>query len=232
MLTGLFLTLIVAALLLHFFLVERPRRKRSLVDPSLPEPLPLEEALGALPEGALFQPTTFTWVRILPDRHILLGLHPLLVSLVGSPYRLDVIPEGWHLAKGKPLLRIKQGRRLLQIFSPVTGRIAEVNPNACMEKGWTTPRDGEECWVYRVEPENLLWEVPSWLEREEAKAWIRNRCLDLRGFLAGSEAPGVGNDSGDLPVGVLAGLDKDAWNRFQDRFLTPEESVQRGRTRR
>jgi glycine cleavage system H lipoate-binding protein len=222
MLTGLFLTLIIVALLLHFFFVERPRRKGRLVDPSLPEPLPLAEALEGLADKVLFQPNTLTWIDVLPEGHLLLGLHPVLISLVGSPYRLDVMAEGWHVGKGKPLLRVQQGRRDLQVYSPVAGRIAEVNPNACMERGWTQPRNADECWIYRIEPENLIWEVPSWLEAREGEEWLRTRLADILSFLSENGAAALPEDPGEIPVGILQRLDETAWNAFQDRFLTPE----------
>jgi glycine cleavage system H lipoate-binding protein len=220
MLTALFLSSIAVALLLHYFLVERPRMKSRLMEPSLPQPLPLLEALEALPDGPYLQPATFTWARILPEGHILLGLHPMLVSLVGSPYRLEVIPEGWLLAKGKPLVGILRGGRRLQLLSPVSGRIAEVNPNACMERGWSRPRNGEECWVYRIEPDNLLWDLPTWVSGKEASQWVQGRYQDIRRFVLKH-----GADAGvqeHLPVGILARRQADAWGAFQGRFLAPE----------
>lgn len=225
MLTALFLTLIFAGLVLHYLLVERPRMRARQVEPTLPEPLPPVEAVRGIPEDAFLQPT-LTWARLLQDGNLLLGLHPILISMVGSPYRLALIPEGWHIGKGRPLLRIEQGKRHLELRSPVTGRIVEVNPNACLERGWTRPRHGEDCWVYRVEPENVVWDLPTWLKGDEASAWMEERLRAFRAFLdegAGEGAEDAGEGANEeIPVGVLAQLDPTAWGRFEERFLTPE----------
>jgi glycine cleavage system H lipoate-binding protein len=231
MLTALFLTSIIVVILLHFLLVERPRMKAAQVEPSLPEPLPLEEALSGLPEGAYIQPT-LTWCRVLPDGHLLVGIHPALVSLVGAPYKLELTPEGWSIGRGSSLLRIRRGNRRLQVLSPVAGKIVEVNPHACGERGWNRPRNPDECWIYRVLPENLIWEIPGWMQGPQAESWIQDRFGQIERFVVqirGEEGPGSAGSGGSgervgepvLSVGVLSDLDSAAWRTFEDHFLTP-----------
>ncbi len=222
MLTALFLSLIIAALALHFFLVERPRRKAAEVEPVLPEPRPVDQALRSLPELVFLQ-TNFTWVHLLPDGRLLLGLHPVIISLVGAPYRLELIPEGWNLAKGRPLLRVFRGDRHLQIRSPVSGKIVEVNPHACQERGWSHPRNAEECWVYRVDPEHLLWDLNSWLQGEEAEAWLRTSMMEIGAFLADASGEDPPQGPEEIHVGALAKLDQAGWRAFEEEFLLPAE---------
>ena len=222
MLTGFFISLIVAALAIHYLFVERPRRKKLLVTPALPEPLPLRDALNGLPDGGYLQPG-FTWTQILDNGEVLVGIHPMLVSLVGSPYSLRVIPEGWQVAKGSPVVRIRQEGRELRIGSPVSGRIVEVNPNACMEKGWIRSSAGDSCWIYRMEAQNLFQEMPLWLDGDEARGWILERYGKIRDHVmegATDEEVGLAlADGGEMPVGILGQLPDDAWERFQDAFL-------------
>jgi glycine cleavage system H lipoate-binding protein len=222
MLTGFFISLIVVALVLHYLFVERPRRQKLMVTPALPEPLPLREAMNGLPSGAYLQPG-FTWTQILENGEVLVGIHPMLVSLVGSPYSLRVMPEGWQVAKGSPVVRIRRDRRELRIGSPVGGRIVEVNPNACMEKGWTRSSSGDSCWIYRMESPSLFQEVPLWLDGEKAVAWTRERYGQVRDYVmeaAADDEVGMAlADGGEMPIGVLGQLKDDAWDSFQDAFL-------------
>lgn len=223
MLTGLLIGLISTALAIHFLFVERPRRKRLSVRPALPEPLPPREALNSLPDDVYLQ-TGFTWTRILENGDILVGIHPILVSLVGSPYSLKVMPEGWRLAKGSPMVRIRQERREIRIGSPVSGRIAEVNPNACMEQGWTLSTSADDvCWIYRMEAQNIFHEAPLWMEGEEAAAWSREKYREIRDHLtfatAHQEVHVAPADSDDMPIGLLGQLAGDGWESFQDAFL-------------
>lgn len=223
MLTALFLGCAAAGLLLHYFLVERPKLRRRAVEPRLPEPLPPAEAARRLPEGAFLQPQTFTWTQILSDGSLLLGIHPLVISLIGSPYRFVVTPEGWHIARGKPVLRISSRGRELQMFSPVSGYIREVNPHACQERGWAGPEGTDDCWIYRIEPENLVWELPAWLVGAEAQAWVEHRLERIRAFI--TDLPGGGSSgppAAELPVGVLGTLGESAWHAFQHLFLHPD----------
>jgi glycine cleavage system H lipoate-binding protein len=223
MLTGLLISLIVTALAIHYFFVERPRRQRLSVKPALPEPIPPRQALNSLPDGAYLQ-TGFTWTRILDNGDILVGIHPILVSLVGAPYSLKVMPEGWRVAKGSPVVRLRQGKREIRIGSPVNGRIAEVNPNACMEQGWSLSGSGDDtCWIYRMEAQNVFHEAPLWLEGEAAEAWSREKYQQIRDQLISAAAhQEVGlalADGGEMPMGILGQLPDDAWEGFQDAFL-------------
>lgn len=227
MLTGVLAVILFLALALHLLLVEQPRRKARMVTPALPEPLPLEDAVAALPDGAFLQPT-FTWAHLQENGDLLVGVHPLIVSLVGSPYKLEVIPEGWEVRKGMPLLKIRRGRRRLQLFSPVNGRIAEVNPNACMEKGWTQRVAGDDCWVYRIEPVNASVELPLWFLGDQANSWVQSRFVEVKEYLTGVLEGGSADTedpSETIRVGILAEADREAWSGFQERFLNADQDT-------
>jgi len=224
MLTALFIVTVLSFLTFHYLFVARPRMREGLTNPALPQPIPVHEAVHGLPAGAFLQPT-FTWTRIRESGEILLGLHPILVSLVGAPYKLELIPEDWRIKKGNPLIRIQRGSRELQVFSPVDGRITEVNHNACMENGWASSNPEEGCWVYRIKPVDVAQEVPSWLLGDPAANWIQTRYGQIRDFLLhepGDEEVGfLAADGGEIPLGILNHLSDSAWTTFQDNFLRP-----------
>jgi glycine cleavage system H lipoate-binding protein len=214
---------IVALVAADYFLL-RPRRAANLDEGEIPLPglEPLSTALDRLPAGVFLQPT-FTWSRIRPDGDILLGVHPLLFGLVGAPYDVERLPGGEHVEKGAPLVRIRKGDRRLTVRSPVAGRIAEVNRVVAGETDWTGLTDERGGWLYRIVPERVAGEVPTWFIGESATEWTRRQYQRLREQLTalagGPDLAGTMADGGEIPTGILARLDDAAWTAFERAVL-------------
>lgn len=226
MLTGLFVLIVVTALTLHYFFGEKPSDARTKSGLPLPRPITLGEAVGDLPDPIFLQPT-FTWTRMRKSGEVFLGVHPMLTSLIGVDYSLDLLADDAEVQKGSPLLKIRQGGRELQVFSPVKGQILEGNTDFSPLPGWegSTLRGGS--WVYRILPEGIEGEVPFWLVGDEASAWAHRQYREIRDFLFQTEKhPEVGlaaADGGELPAGIMSELEDPVWTSFQESFLPPPE---------
>jgi glycine cleavage system H lipoate-binding protein len=209
---------IIALLAADYFLLRPRRHDEDLEGIPLPGLEPLSAAVTHLPAGVLLQPT-FTWSRIQPDGHLLMGIHPLLFGLVGAPYQIDLLPAGEQLAKGAPLARIKKGSRTLTVRAPLAGRVVESNRAISGETDWT-PDAG---WLYRLAPEAVLSEVPAWMMADQAREWTRQQYQRLREYLmtlaVGPEMVRTMADGGEVPTGILATLDEAAWTGFEHTFL-------------
>lgn len=226
MITALFVILVVGAISLHYLFVERPRRGEAGIEPWVPEPITLAEAMEEPPEG-LFLQSSFTWTRVRKNGEFFVGVHPLLLSLVGPEATLELATDETDLEKGDPLLVLRLGQRELRLFSPMAGRILEVNDVFLPQTGWAgaTARGGS--WLYRIRPRHAEREVPFWLLGNDASSWARQEYGQVRDFLfetlSHDEVGLSAADGGELPTGVLSQLDADAWNLFQDRFLPDPE---------
>jgi glycine cleavage system H lipoate-binding protein len=214
---------IIALVAADYFLL-RPRRaaRPAEEDAPLPGLEPLSAAIDRLPAGVFLQPT-FTWSRIRPDGEVLLGVHPLLFGLVGAPYDVERLPGGEHVEKGAPLVRIRKGDRRLTVRSPIAGRIAEVNRVVSGETDWTGLQHDGGSWLYRIVPERVAGEVPTWLIGESATEWTRRQYQRVREQLAtlagGPGLAGTMADGGEIPAGILARLDDAAWTAFDRAVL-------------
>ncbi|MCK5482717.1 MAG: hypothetical protein KAJ13_03410 [Gemmatimonadetes bacterium] len=110
MLGVVFFVSVVAVLTGHYLLVERPRR---IAGESVmgPRALPLRDLVSRLPAGVFLQPT-FTWGQVRPGGDVEIGVHPLLLSLVGPDPELEIRSAGEHVNKGDPLMTVGSGERL------------------------------------------------------------------------------------------------------------------------
>lgn len=222
---ALLVVLTIAALIaVDYFVIERRARPEPVEEIPLPGLVPLSESAGRVPREVFLHPG-YTWGRLREDGGLLLGVHPLLLGLVGAPYQLERLPAGARVQKGAPLFRVGKGARRLAVPSPVTGTVAEVNPVVTGETSWEGVESYDGCWLCRMEAQDVEAELPGWFKGERAVEWTAHQYRRIRDFLveavAGSEVGRALADGGEVPAGILAQLDDGAWARFQAAILGP-----------
>ena len=111
--------LTILALLTTEYVVMRNRRA-GVVTVDVPPPAlrSLSETVACVPGGVFLHPT-FTWGRLETDGKVTVGVHPLLLGLIGTPLRLHRRAAGEIVNKGLPFIRIGSGDKELTVRSPV-----------------------------------------------------------------------------------------------------------------
>jgi len=212
---------------LDYFVFSRDRAAETATElirtESAPEPLPTVRQ--RTPVGIFLQPT-FTWSRFGSAGEVYLGVHPMLVGLIGEACEYETRNAGESIAKGEPLMRLRQGDHHLTVLSPIAGKVEHVNRLQTGEARWRDLQENDGGWLYRIQPERAADEVPAWMVGERAAEWTRRQYEQLRAYLhdtlAESHLGVVMADGGDLPVGVLVGMEDQVWTGLQDRFLGHE----------
>ena len=219
MLAAVFFVTVIAVLGVTYVLMERPRAKAAA---GHPRPLSLADVVGLQPAGVFLQPT-FTWSRVMPNGNVEIGIHPLLLALVGEKPSLNLRASGEHLQTGEYLAGVGTDGRALAIRSPISGRIVVSNDRADTTAGWLGAWDNRGNWVYRVEPDDLASSVPGWLVAERAAEWTRHEYGRIRDHLlranTAAETGVALADGGEIPYGVLDQLSPEAWQQFEESFL-------------
>lgn len=210
---------IIALLALDYFVIQ-PRQRKKSEEISIGELIPLSDTLKDLPAGVFLQPT-FTWTKMKETGGLVLGLHPLILGLIGPPYEVELLKDKEIVKKGEPLFRINKNGRNVTIKSPVDGEITAFNQALIGETSW---EELNESWLYRIAPKNLSAEVPTWHLAGDAQKWARDQFQEIKSYLYSALSPGnVGvtlADGGDIPIGVLSELDENHWEDFQKKFLS------------
>ena len=221
MLAVLFAVIVFSAIAVYYLAVEWPKQKAAAAEARLAGPASLSSSMGLMPRGVFLQPT-YTWSRITMDGEILLGVHPLLLSLVGS-FRVELPEAGAHVRKGDPLIWIGKGDRRLAVRSPLSGRVLEVQEAGNGDTSWERLHGRAGGWLCRLEPEAVEEEVPTWMIGDRALSWTRRTYSAIRDHLQKARMEqNLGfalADGGELPVGVLDEFDETDWQAFQDAFL-------------
>ena len=204
--------------------------KRHAEETSRAPAIALRESLPAVrqpvPVGVYLQPT-YTWSRLGSAGEVYLGVHPMLLALVGAPCELEFRAQGEFVAKGEPLVRVGRGGRHLTVRSPIAGRVEQVNRQASGETRWPDLEGNDGGWLYRLRPERVADEVATWFAGDRAAEWTGRQYDQLRIYLQNAVADGhlgtVMADGGELPLGILADMDESVWTGLEERFLTHAE---------
>ncbi len=223
MLTALFVIAALTLIVAYHFLVERPRQRRqltrALADSALGPPAAL---LERLPRGVFLQPT-FTWSEIDTNGELKIGVHPLLLGLIGKPYEVEVLARE-TVRKGAPLIRITQGDRALMLRSPVSGEVGEVRERHPIPATDELASAGGDAWVCRIKAPEFAAEVRSWMIAEAAIEWTRRQYARIRDHLlavsATAELGVMAADGGEIPVGILSRLDESEWRKLEEAVLS------------
>lgn len=216
---GVAFALIVVTLLAgHHFMVERPRRLARQATTG-PRPVPVRDVVSRLPAGVFLQPT-FTWSQVRTGGDVEIGVHPMLLSLVGPSRSLETRGAGEHVSRGDPLFTLEEAGRELTVRSPIAGRVIAANATPPSGTTWQAMSD-RTCLL---EPDDLQSEIPAWMVGESAVDWSRTQYARIRDHLLARAAhPDTGlalADGGELPEGALAVMDPEDWIAFEGEFLT------------
>ncbi len=192
------------------------------------EVLPQPAAERLVPEDVFLQPT-YTWGRVGEWGTVCLGVHPMLLRLIGASGEIELRPRGDRVAKGEALARLGLGGRRLTVRSPIAGQVVRVNRRAAGETRWLEVEDEGGPWLYCLRPEPAADETPRWLRGAAALDWTRGQYRQLRTYLQSTVVAGhlgaVMADGGELPVGILAETDQGVWTGLERRFLAPEGTM-------
>lgn len=212
----------VALVLLDYFVfskhpVDEPRAVRGAR-------ASLSTAHQPIPPGIYLQPT-YTWGRVGPAGEVYLGVHPMLLGLVGAPHEFELLNRGDRVAKGEPLVRVTRAGRQLTVRSPVAGRVELVQRPVTGTMEWSGAEANDGAWLYRVLPEGVAQELPAWLSGQAAADWTHRQYDRIRAYLQETATDArlgpVMADGGELAAGILGELDQGVWTGLESRFLVP-----------
>ncbi len=192
----------------------------------------LSEALGVLTAGilripqGLFYSKNHTWTHLEKSGAAKVGIDDLLLHITGQVAFKDLKNPGEFIYKGELLTRIDQDGKLLDIYSPISGKILNTN-NELNENPEMLIEDPYGLgWIYKIKPTAWVDETKSYFLAEEASKWSASELERFKDFLAGaaekySEEPTlmVLQDGGELRNNILSEMPVEIWNDFQESFL-------------
>jgi glycine cleavage system H protein len=211
-------------LILFWKLVNRQAPVREYVSQAVGN---LTTAILRVPRG-MFYHRNHTWAHLEVSGLARVGMDDLLQHITG-PVTFDKLREpGESIGRGELLTELRQDGKILQIFSPISGEIADINPSLKENPEAFNEDPFSEGWVYRVKPTRWVEETSSCLLAEHAAEWEAGELGRFKDFLAGSMKKHHSEptlvmlqDGGELRDHTLSAMPEEVWKEFQQEFLDP-----------
>jgi glycine cleavage system H protein len=178
-----------------------------------------------IPRG-LFYSRSHTWAHLQKSGNALVGLDDFLLHITGEVRFKNLKAPGDSIKKGEIMAEVIQDGKTLQISSPLSGEIDDMNlllnetPVILNEDPYG---DG---WLYVIKPTKWIQETSSYFIADEAIAWSKNELSRFRDFMAESmkkyspeTTMVILQDGGELCDQPLSELPEPVWQDFQKSFL-------------
>ena len=208
-------------------LVFRVFRKRSKVSHKITSVSTgvFNEESVVIPKGLYFG-KTHSWAFMKKNGLVKIGIDDFLQHVTGKITRVELKRAGETVKKGELLMSIIRKGKLLNIYSPISGTITEVNENLESNSSLLNSSPYSEGWVYLIEPLNWGLEIQYLLIAEKYKEALKDEFTRLKDFFttlikANSHdfAYVTMQDGGELSDHPLAELEPEVWDDFQTKFI-------------
>ena len=208
-------------------LVFRAFRKRSKTSHEM---LPVStgvfnEESVIIPKGLYFG-KTHSWAFMKKNGSVKIGIDDFLQHITGTITRVELKRAGETVKKGELLMSIIRKGKLLNIYSPISGTITEVNENLEYNSSLLNSSPYSEGWVYLIEPLNWGLEIQYLLIAEKYKEALKDEFARLKDFFTSlikanslDFAYVTMQDGGELTDNPLAELEPEVWDDFQTKFI-------------
>ncbi len=178
-----------------------------------------------VPSG-VFISSSHTWGSIEQNGLVKVGLDDFVQKIIGPIDEIILPRRGDLAAKGKTLFSVKQGKRIADFLSPVSGTIKYVNEKLLDNVELLKIKPYEHGWVCYIEATNLGSELSSLKIGSEAVAWYQNEIdkyvrmiSDIRKGVVEEKAEKGEAEQKDNDLIMEPVMDDALWSRFSESFL-------------
>jgi glycine cleavage system H protein len=185
----------------------------------------LSEGILRIPLGLLFS-KNHTWAHLDKSGVAEVGIDDFLLNITGEVKFNNLRAPGSFINKGELLADIEHKGKILQVYSPISGKVAATNSLLIESPSVVNVDPYEKGWIYKIEPSGWSEETDTYYLANEALAWTRMELIRFKDFLAGSMnkySPGesmlILQDGGELYDKPLSDLPNEIWQDFQKSFL-------------
>lgn len=224
------LILSAVALITGFLMKTFGKQPVQVPDTAVEAPVIDEKSL-LLPKGMYFD-KTHTWAFMEQDGAIKVGIDDFMLHITGPVSRIKMKKAGERVKKGDEILSLIRNGKQLNLYSPVTGVIKELNSALESDVDILNSSPYNKGWVYRVEPENWQRENQLLFMADKQRKFIMNEVSRIKDFLATvlhnpqmQYSPVILQDGGMLREGVLADMNPQVWEEFQTKIIDPSRTV-------
>ncbi|HHM23647.1 MAG TPA: glycine cleavage system protein H [Bacteroidetes bacterium] len=179
-------------------------------------PVQREKELTAK-KGIYYHPG-HTWAKLVGERAVEVGLDDFAQKFVGPIEEIRLPRVGTKVRQGQPIFTIKKGNRELKLVAPISGRIAEINPQIEMDPELVNESPYDTGWLVRIEPKSLQENLRNLLDDFLAQRWMQAVKQAVLAKYGQQFAPAM-QDGGELYPGFGMTLSDEQWREIAEEYF-------------
>ena len=182
-------------------------------------PAPARLAGHRLP-GGVFVHGGHTWAFLQPSGEARVGIDQFAHGVIGRVDRIELPLPGAALRQGERAFTVVQGRKRIELVSPLDGIVAAVNQDPDALKG----DPYQAGWLLAIKPANLAHNLKKLRIAADAAAWLERETRRFAEFIAlhSARPAEVGvtmQDGGQVAAGALEKVDGELLQMLVRKFF-------------
>ncbi|MFO7755247.1 MAG: hypothetical protein R6V34_04595 [Bacteroidales bacterium] len=176
--------------------------------------------------GGVFFDRSHTWAFMEKDGNVRVGIDDFLQHVTGKVTNVKMKQPGAKIKKGEVIVSLVQHGKQLDIYSPVSGVIAEYNHDLAANSSLLNTSPFSDGWVYIIEPANWLKETRKFFMADNYREWLKSEFARLKDFISSAVKTNdlnysqiVLQDGGEVRDKLLENFGPDVWEEFQRRYI-------------
>jgi CheY-like chemotaxis protein len=168
--------------------------------------------------GGVFISEGHCWTSIGQDGTAKIGIDDFAKKLIGKITGIDFPNLGMNIIKGQPLFSIKQGNRVVQFLSPVSGQVKNINHELTEDLEALDFTPYEKNWICSIDADKLDSELTQLKIGKNAVVYYQeeiDRYIKLIKELVKPDS----TESFELQWGQLEKLDEKEWYMITGEFF-------------
>jgi len=175
------------------------------------------------PPQGLFYHKGHSWAFLEPNGCLRVGLDGLVSFLLGRFESVRLPEPGQQVREGEPLARFVREGREMELASPVSGTIVEVNRELAPDGLFVSSDPYGAGWICEIRPESLSGSLSVLVVAERATEWHMSECKRATEFFKSKGRGDIGLDGigpkASASGGVLVDVNDATWREFQSKFI-------------
>lgn len=217
--------IITGVLLTPIVLMYRKSKSPTVIEDKIITQEVFRESSITAPNGIFFD-KSHTWAFMEKDGFVRIGIADFLQHVTGQITNVKMKNSGEEVKKGKPFLALIQDGKQLDINSPISGKIKEINTQLNLNSSAINSSPYSEGWIYTIESNNWLTEIKTFLMGETYKTWLKNEFSRLKDFFSSAiklevtdHLQAVIQDGGEISDNPMESFGPEIWEEFQSEFI-------------
>jgi len=176
--------------------------------------------------GGIFFDKTHTWAFMEKEGKVKIGVDDFLQHTMGKITRIEIKAPGSEVKRGERLATLIQNGKKLDIYSPLSGIISEVNEELSARPALINADPYSGGWIYKIEPANWIKETKRYFMGDNYLEWLNKEFSRLKDFIASAVrqkdlnySQVVLQDGGQIKEGLMENFGPDVWEELQRRFI-------------